>query len=202
VFARAVDVVPESVQRLQEVVFDAFRWGMNRDVSASAIFLLRVMLARVPSNVIQPLWPAVIAELMRIFSNSQDPMLLLECLRLLDFAVLLYPSEMQNYFWIFTSDWLPRPDSPASAFAPLADRILGVGLSPQVRATGLGRPVISVRIASLLSDLQPIVDLLRGHVVAMTCSAITAPHFVDVQFITALLELDFIALGQRATANL
>jgi hypothetical protein len=191
VFCDAAESVPDALPRLQTALFDALRGGMAATAQAMALLALRVVLVRAPAATIQPLWPAMMTELMRIFGAvAPDPPLLLQALKLLDFALLLFPSEMQAFRWIFMGEWVPGTPDTAPPFAPYADRVLGVGQASATRA-GPGRPLITQRSAATLAQLQPLVDMLRARSAAAAAAAISAPYFVDTAFIVALLEQDF-----------
>ena len=185
---------------LRQLFVEAFRTcDASPLVRGELFFHLRVLMLRMPPATLQSLWPLVVTELMRVFSETPAIMtsgsalqqqrnthLLLEALKALDLVLVLLPDQFQPYEWIFLHNLLDKcvvgsggePDD-------------GSAILPASRSDAK-RPLVTMSRVRSLRALDAHIHGLRAFVRANRTFAAAA---VDHEFIEAIMDADFASIG-------
>ncbi|KAJ1614008.1 Dop1p-like protein [Cryptosporidium canis] len=82
-------------------------------LAEQVMLCLRVLLLKVNYQSLMPLWPIVLAELIKIFSSKSHQKLKISAMKFVDLASLLDIPEFHLYQWIFVTDFFNTSDSEA-----------------------------------------------------------------------------------------
>ncbi|EEA07550.1 Dopey, N-terminal domain-containing protein [Cryptosporidium muris RN66] len=74
-------------------------------LAEQVLLCLRVLLLKVHFHALMPLWPIVLAELIKIFHSNQYPQLIVAALKFIDLVSLLDIPDFHLYQWIFVTDF-------------------------------------------------------------------------------------------------
>lgn len=80
-------------------------------LAEQVMLCLRVLLLKVHYQSLMPLWPIVLAELIKIFSSKSHQRLKISAMKFVDLASLLDIPEFHLYQWIFVTDFFNTKDS-------------------------------------------------------------------------------------------
>eukprot|EP00759_Apiculatamorpha_spiralis_P058042 PhF_6_TR895/c0_g1_i1/m.1410 len=207
------------LQRITESV-KYYNMILDGIVLRYALFVFRVLMTRAPRTAIAAFWPIIIGELIRIFSTfdgrSASKDLVLEALKVIDFACNVVPEEFAPFRWMFFDiSSHVVPGTPAGAtYSPLLPTLaskytnatsqamnpimeLGYDEPTTDMQRSLHRPAISFpeRCYDTVSDVGVfLTQLLRQHEsVDVTC--ISEPSRYDQAYVDWLLLGEFIQKG-------
>eukprot|EP00760_Papus_ankaliazontas_P015777 PhM_4_TR16720/c0_g2_i1/m.83350 len=203
------------LQKLTESI-KHFRSHMDGTVVRYALFVFRVLMTRAPRHSLGAFWPIVISELIHIFAVStgkgRDKDLVLEALKVVDFAMCVVPEEFTVFRWIFFNS---GDSGSATTFTPLISAmarklsretpstpaLLEVGYEEDAANAGgpgaANRPVISFpeRCYDDLLDVASIVNALQHANEGTDVARVADPSRFDQRYVDWLLIGDFIQKG-------
>eukprot|EP01127_Copromyxa_protea_P018632 TRINITY_DN5906_c0_g1_i1.p1 TRINITY_DN5906_c0_g1~~TRINITY_DN5906_c0_g1_i1.p1 ORF type:complete len:1867 (-),score=303.28 TRINITY_DN5906_c0_g1_i1:19-5106(-) len=197
IFSSKHDAFFEYTHLIQERLVDVLKssTGPALTLITEYVFLvLRTLLLRTTPKKVEPFWPVILTEMMRIFAMpSPPPTLLLAVVKFLDLVLVLNNEQFNFWEWIFVPEKL-KPvfhESGEFTFIPWIERFSPSQDGDQLLYQPLKqRPLINVQslhemgVGGFLSYLSEFSNLVYGNTVS------GAP--VDMPYIEKLIRNDFL----------
>lgn len=132
-FSGEIDEYAAFIPHFQEKIVESLKLCNNADALVSQVFFfLRVLLTRMSPGNLRALWPMIVTELISVLRRPKrvDPIVLMEAVKLIDFAMVSLPEEFQMYKWMYlfdpqTADIATQIDTDQCIlFSPYLNRML------------------------------------------------------------------------------
>eukprot|EP00743_Colponemidia_sp_Colp-15_P009252 GILK01010105.1.p1 GENE.GILK01010105.1~~GILK01010105.1.p1 ORF type:complete len:2033 (+),score=370.69 GILK01010105.1:843-6101(+) len=160
---------------IMEKIVESLRMPQATPLHVQVLLCTRLFLLRFGHQHLTPLWPVVLTELVRIFTESTDPQLFLAAFKFLDLVALLQTEEFHLHQWMFLMDAITLSSAFSSglpSFQPYAESFAEGGVFARTeleRDATLPkdrkrRPLFTFKTVKDLSELKPHAARLSEHV--------------------------------------
>jgi len=191
----------------------------NNVLVTNILFCLRILITRVSPMNLSPIWPMVITELLKIFSNLEtlneakgETLVVMEAVKFIDFALVALPQEFHLFKWMFCTQ-TSYDSSVQVVFEPYLSQIVHKHLSQDSQASLLSkqqnhfdsgkmrRPIDSDIYSQDWEGIAKFSSLLMSQKREQELYSISRPD-VDLEYINQLLASDFSEISFEDQARL